>query len=170
MRNISLHMIIFLYFEKFRRSKNLYLANRGFFDQKDNRAPPLPPTLGFLQKLSIFAKIRRDWPRDLKFGMWHPSTFLSSGKIRNPPPDPPFPVIFNFCKKPQKFYISIFGQKESKKGMVPLNKNCREGPHLVDEKKFQPDRMKGLEVMRFLKPQILILSKISTISVNMQFR
>ena len=54
--------------------------------------------------------------------------------------------------------------------MVPLNKNCSEGPHLVDEKKFQPDRMKGLEVMRFLKPQILILSKISTISVNMQFR
>ena len=54
--------------------------------------------------------------------------------------------------------------------MVPLKKNCREGPHLVDEKKFQPDRMKGLEVMRFLKPQILILSKISTISVNMQFR
>ena len=95
---------------------------------------------------------------------------LVQEKYETPPPDPPFPVIFHFCKKPQKFYISIFGQKESKKGMVPLNKNCREGPHLVDEKKFQPDRMKGLEVMRFLKPQILILSKISTISVNMQFR
>ena len=35
--------------------------------------------------------------------------------------------------------------------MVPLNKNCREGPHLVDEKKFQPDRMKGLEVMKIFK-------------------
>ena len=149
------------------------LYNNNFLITKDNRfgffgqrviGPPPPPS--FLQKSSIW----RDWPRDLKFGMWHPSTFLSSGKIRNPPPDPPFPVIFHFCKKPQKFYISIFGQKESKKGMVPLNKNCREGPHLVDEKKFQPDRMKGLEVMRFLKPQILILSKISTISVNMQFR
>ena len=38
--------------------------------------------------------------------------------------------------------------------MVPLNKNCREGPHLVNEKKFQPDRMKGLEVMSILKPQM----------------
>ena len=28
---------------------------------------------------------------------------------------------------------------------------------MVDKKKFQPDRMKGLEVMRFLKPQILIV-------------
>ena len=36
-------------------------------------------------------------------------------------------------------------------------------------KKFQPDWMKGLEVMSNLKPQILILSKILTILVNMQF-
>ena len=90
-----------------------------------------------------------------------------------PPPDPPFPVIFHFCKKPQKFYISIFGQKESKKGMVPLNKNCREGPHLVDEKKFQPDRMKGLEVMEILKTADSYTSQIDdfgkyAISVNME--
>ena len=35
--------------------------------------------------------------------------------------------------------------------MVPLNKICREGPHLVNEKKFQLDRMKGLEVMKIFK-------------------
>ena len=80
--------------------------------------------------------------------------------VKSLKPDRSYPVLR---------YISIFGQKESKKGMVPLNKNCREGPHLVGKKKFQPDWMKGLEVMRFFKMQILILSKILTVLVNMQF-
>ena len=35
--------------------------------------------------------------------------------------------------------------------MVPLNKICREGPHLVNKKKFQLDQMKGLEVMKIFK-------------------
>ena len=57
--------------------------------------------------------------------------------------------------------------------MVPLNKNCREGPHLVDEKKFQPDRMKGLEVMEIFKTADSFTSQIDdfgkyAISVNME--
>ena len=38
------------------------------------------------------------------------------------------------------------------------------------QEKIQPDQMKDLEVMSILKPQILILSKILMILVNMQFR
>ena len=57
--------------------------------------------------------------------------------------------------------------------MVPLNKNCREGPHLVDEKKFQPDRMKGLEVMKIFKTADSYTQQIDdfgkyAISVNME--
>ena len=55
-----------------------------------------------------FGQKSRDWPRDLKFGMWHHSTFPSSGKIRNPLHP------HHFCKKLQKKFIKIFGQKESR--------------------------------------------------------
>ena len=50
-------MIIFLYFEKFWRSKNLYLANWGFFDQKDNRGPPPPPPLTDFCKNDLYEGI-----------------------------------------------------------------------------------------------------------------
>ena len=59
---------------------------------------------------------------------------------------------------------------------VQLNKSCVHWVYSSNENQpvtrlatfFQPDRMKGLEIMSKLKPQILILRKISTISVNIE--
>ena len=102
---------IFHFFPLYNKNFLITKDNRfGFFGQKDNRGPPSPPPPSFLQKLSIW----RDWPRDLKFGMWHPSTFLSSGKIRNPPRTPPSLSFLIFAKN-RKNFISRFSARRSRK-------------------------------------------------------
>ena len=106
-------------------SPNCKKKGFGFFDQKDNRAPPPPPE--FCKNYGGW----RDWPRDLKFCMWHPS----SGEIRNPPA-PPIPVIF---AKTRKNFISKFTARRSQ-DRVPMHKiKIVEKVHIsCTEKNFSP--------------------------------
>ena len=92
---------------------------KGFFDtiirsacRSQNVVLPFTRRAFFRQLLKL--SIWRDWPRDLKFGMWHPSTFLSSGKIRNPPRTPPSLSFFIFAKN-RKNFISRFSARRSRK-------------------------------------------------------